>query len=253
VQIFLAAQSQKYSRSTLRGMRIAMGRVLTWAVDCNWLEKNPCSKIPLPHSNKVARQRVILSVEDVKAIAHGLNEPYATLVLFLAVTGVRVGEAIGIKWTDFDGDSLRISRTVYEGKEGTPKSKSSNRQLPIPPELVKRMNALDKQGEYIFHSHAGTAINAGNVLKRYLHPAANRCGIQLSGWHDFRHTVATHMLRDGSSPKVVSGILGHADVGITLEVYEHTDATGFREPLNRLASQLLPPVTKPASPIEVSA
>jgi integrase len=90
-------------------------------------------------------------------------------------------------------------------------------------------------------------VNAGNALKRYVRPAAKELGIVLGGWHDFRHTVATQLLRGGMSPKIVSEILGHSDVEITLNVYDHTETENFRAPLELMANQLLPVVTKSTS------
>jgi integrase len=65
----------------------------------------------------------------------------------------------------------------------------------------------------------------------------------LGGWHDFRHTLTTGLLRSGVSPKVVSEILGHSDVKITLEVYDHPEIEDFRAPLESVANQLLRDVT----------
>lgn len=71
-------------------------------------------------------------------------------------------------------------------------------------------------------------------------------GISLGGWHDLRHTVATKMLRAGAFPKVVSELLGHADVSLTLHTYDHVDMEAFRTPLDDAADQLLRDVTRSA-------
>jgi integrase len=83
-------------------------------------------------------------------------------------------------------------------------------------------------GEYVFHSRQGTPVNPGNALKRHVRPVATELGIALRGWHDFRHSLATQLLRDETSPKIVSEILGHSDVEITLNVYDHTETWNFR-------------------------
>jgi len=54
-----------------------------------------------------------------------LPEPTATLILFIVITGVRIGEAVGIKCFDFEGDVLHIERRFSERREGTPKTPSS--------------------------------------------------------------------------------------------------------------------------------
>jgi len=244
IETFLAERAQKYCRNTLRGMRVSMGRVLSWAVECGWIEKNPCSSIKLPQAGKKII-RTVLKAEQSVAIANGLQEPYSTLVLFLAVTGLRIGGAIGIKWTDFDGDVLRISRRIYEGKEGSPKSEDSERSLPIPAVLLSRMRSLGGT-EWVFRSREGTPVNPGNALKRYIRPVTKKLGINIGGWHDFRHSLTTGLLRNGVSPKVVSELLGHADVNITLNIYDHPNVEDFRAPLNCVASELLRSVAKSA-------
>jgi len=157
----------------------------------------------------------------------------------LAVTGLRIGEAIAIKWSDFEGDVLHVQRRMYDGKIDSTKSRDSERRIPIPPALLERMKTLDKTGEWIFHGRRGTALNPGNALKRYIRPVANKLKIQLGGWHDFRHTAATSLLRAGHGPKVVSELLGHSDVAITLRTYDHVESDAFRAPLNQAADQLL--------------
>jgi integrase len=193
VEAFLAERAQRYCRNTLRGMRVSMSRVLSWAVACGWLEKNPCAGVKLPHAGSRIK-RTILKPEETIAIASKLDEPYATLILFLAVSGLRISEAIGIKWVDFEGDVLHISRRIYEGKAGSPKNDQSERSLPIPSSLLARMRLLGN-GEWVFRSRAGTPVNPGNVLKRYVRPIVKDLGIKIGGWHDFRHTLATRSLK----------------------------------------------------------
>ena len=222
-----------------------MGRVFSWAVLCGWLEKNPCASVKLPQAGKKI-QRTVLSPEQTIAIAGKLSEPYSTLVLFLAISGLRIGEAIGIKWADFNGDVLHVRRTIYEGKEGATKTERSERRIPIPLSLLERMRSLGGD-EWVFRSREGTPINPGNALKRYIRPAVKELKIALGGWHDFRHTLTTGLMRRGVDPKVVSEILGHSDVKITLDVYDHPTVENFRDPLNQMAGQLLPDVTQMAS------
>ena len=88
----------------------------------DYLSKNPCSRVKLPKAGtKVVR--TVLSPRQVVSISERLQEPYATLVLFLAVTGLRIGEAMGIEWSDFDGDVLHVYRRVYEGEVDSTKTK----------------------------------------------------------------------------------------------------------------------------------
>ena len=242
VESFLAEQTKMYCRNTIRGMRASMSLLFSWAVACGWLEKNPCSGVKLPQAGQKVK-RTVLRPEQVLSIAGKLEEPYATLILFLAVTGLRISEAVGIRWDDFDGDTLHVCRRIYEGKTGQPKTKNSDRFLPIPAPMLERMQALGSAG-WVFQSKAGTPVNPGNALKRYVQPAARKLEIPLGGWHDFRHTLVTHLRRRGWAARVVADIVGHASPAITEAVYTHSDRSDFRAALDEIAAEMLRDVTK---------
>jgi integrase len=241
VETFLADKAKMFCRNTLRGMRASLSRVLSWAVACDWIEKNPCAGVRLPLAGfKV--NRTVLTTQQVAALASRLEEPYSTLLIFLAATGARIGEAVGIKWSDFDGSTLRIQRRIYERKEGTTKTKGSNRSIPIPAALLERMKSLGG-GEWVFRSQAGTPVDPKNAANRHLRPAAKGLGIKLGGWHNFRHTLSTQMLKRYPT-KVVSELLGHSSVQTTHSVYQHVETEDFRAPLNEMTTELLCDVTK---------
>jgi integrase len=242
VEAFLAGKASAYCRNTLRGMRVSLGVVLSWAVSCGWLDKNPCAGVKLPRAGKKII-RTVLRPEQIASIAARLDEPYSTLVLFLAVTGVRIGEAIAIKWSDFDGDVLHVCRRIYEGREDTPKTAKSERSVPIPAALLVRMRALGNR-EWVFCARNGMPLNPGNMLKRYVRPVARELAIPIGGWHDFRHTMATTLRKRGWSPKVISEIIGHSSIHITEQIYDHADREDFRAAIGELAGELLPSVTK---------
>ena len=108
LEYFLADQAKKYCRNTLRGMRVAFGRVFSWAVANNGLKKSGCWRRAPTGGQTLLR--AVLKPEQVSPIVDRLEEPYATLVLFLAVTGLRISEAAAIRWEDFDGDVIHIRR-----------------------------------------------------------------------------------------------------------------------------------------------
>jgi integrase len=99
------------------------------------------------------------------------------------------------------------------------------------------------EGEWVFRSQAGTPVDPKNAANRHLRPAAKALGINLGGWHDFRHTLSTQMLKRYPT-KVVSQLLGHSDVRTTLAIYQHVGTEDLRAPLNEMATELLPDVTK---------
>ncbi|MBB5056905.1 integrase [Granulicella aggregans] len=240
VERFLADKAMRgYRRNTLKSMHSALSALLTWAAACSWVERNVCSGIKLPRALTPEKPvSPILQREQVEQLAGMLEEPYSTLVLFLDTTGARIGEAIGIKASDIDAEgNVHISRRIYEGKSDTPKTRKSKRVLPLGG--TNLLSRLRQRGDgYLFRSREGTPVNPGNALKRYVRPAARELGITLSGWHAFRHTAATQMLRAKVSPKVVSDILGH-NVGMLLSTYHHPEMEDFRLPLQDRAGGLL--------------
>ena len=240
IQTFLAEKACKYSESTLRSMRVVLGLTLGWATNCSWLERNPCSRVKLPKRTGGRRvTRTVLTAEQVNAIAERLKEPYATLVLFLAATGLRIGEALAIKWSDFRNNVLHVTRRIYDGDVDAVKSKRSERKLPIDLILMSRIQKLG-EGEWVFRSKTGGPLNPGNALKRHVRPAAEKLGISLGGWHDFRHTLSTKLRRSGVHPKVVSDILGHKRVNLAMDVYDRTDVEDFVQPLSLVVNELCP-------------
>lgn len=79
-------------------------------------------------------------------MAGKLKEPCATLVLFLAA-GLRIGESLAIKWTDFKDNVLHITHRIYEGDVDAVKSKRSDRKLPIDPILMEPIEKLGKASQ----------------------------------------------------------------------------------------------------------
>jgi len=247
VQTFLAQQASSYSKSSLRSMKVVLGLMFGWACDCGWLPKNPCTRLKLPRvtgGRKVIR--AILTAERTLAIVARLPEPYATLVLFIAALGLRIGEAIAVKFSDFKGGVLHVCRRIYDGEVDALTDTASERYLPVDPSLMARLEALGA-GEWVFRSRTGTPINPGNALKRILKPVAKGLGIELGGWHDFRHSLCVNLRRNNVHPKVIAATLGHAKVTFAPEVYDHASVEDMQEPLTEVASQLLLSVTKNAS------
>jgi integrase len=89
-------------------------------------------------------------------------------------------------------------------------------------------------GNWVFRSRKGTPINPGNALKRYIRPVARKLGIEMGGWHDFRRTLSTRLLKKWPT-NVVSEMLGHS-MQTTMEIYQHVPSEDFRAPLGEMPS-----------------
>jgi integrase len=140
---------------------------------------------------------------------------------FLAQTGLRIGEAIELRWGDVEGSWLRINRRYYRGRVALPKGRK-RRSVPLSRELAQALWTLRKERhasdeELVWTSHAGQRVDQSNVMSRVLKPAARKAGIgEWPGFHAFRHTAATRLFRRGWNAVQVQRFLGHSDPGFTL-------------------------------------
>jgi integrase len=148
----------------------------------------------------------------------------------LAVTtGMRNGELLALQWRDVDLDArtLGVRRTVFNGVVSPPKTAAGNRTIRLTGLAVAALKehrlvaAKRRISEWVFLSRAGTPLSVHNVHNRSWKPLLERAGLPPSTrMHDLRHTCATLLLSRGIPVKVVSEMLGHGDVAITLGVYQ---------------------------------
>jgi integrase len=238
VQKFLNEKAKKYSKSSLRSMRVTLSLNLKWAMQNHWIGSNPVEKLRLPRKTGGRHiVRVILAWKQVAAIMDKMDEPYRTLVLFLALVPKRIEEAIALRPSDLDEHNiLHIRRAIYERKAVEFEPSEYERiplDSPAHAELVKRLRQLGEGHEWVFRSRKGTPIDPHNGLLRQLHPAAAAIGIKLGGWHDFRHTFNTAMSRAGVRSKVRTAALGQSKrTGVLADdVYDHASEAELRQAL----------------------
>lgn len=155
----------------------------------------------------------------------------ATFFRLLAATGLRISEALALRWRDLqlDGSSpnVKVRRAYVRGRFAPPKSKYGRRDVPLPYELVielrSRLNSSDRSGpnDLVFPSRAGTPMAAENLRRRVLAPAAEEAGASWAGFHAFRHTCASLLFAEGRNAVQVQRWLGHHSPAFTLSVYVH--------------------------------
>lgn len=166
---------------------------------------------------------------------------YGYSFILMLNTGMRTGEMLALKWSDvdFDKQEIKVSKNMVEVinrdndglsklkqiEQNSVKTKASNRTIPLNKTAVdalfnlKQINFSGNNG-YVIENSAGKPINKRNYLRSYK-SILERAGIKDSGLHTLRHTFATQLFKKGVDVKVVSKILGHADVNTTYNVYIH--------------------------------
>lgn len=168
----------------------------------------------------------------------------AFFVLALA-TGMREGELMALTWANVDAEAsvVRVRQSVQRPKGGgwrfkVPKTKRSRRQIAVSDEVMAALHAHRSRQlqerllvgpawtdlDLVFPSMVGTPLSPRTLLYRTFRPLLVKAGIADPAGvriHDLRHTAATLALGGRVNPKVVSEMLGHASVAITLDLYSH--------------------------------
>jgi len=168
-----------------------------------------------------------LSENELRALLEQMPTGWRLFFEFLAHTGLRIGEAIALRWSDVDFNRRRLSveRRYYRGGFDAPKSKYGRRKVPLSEGMARDLEArwllVDDAGGLVFTSEAGTVIDSSNLMQRVLKKAGRRAGVPWVGFHTFRHTCATTLFRRGLNAKQVQVWLGHHSPAFTLATYVH--------------------------------
>lgn len=166
-------------------------------------------------------------------------------VILCFYTGLRLGELCGLKWSDIDFTNkiLRVSRTVQrlyvEGQENKtalietmPKSEFSNREIPLPDNVLELLSRFQNEEEYVFGGHK--PVEPRTMQNRF-RKLTREAGLQDKNFHILRHTFATNCVEEGTDVKSLSEILGHSDVRITLNRYVHPSMETKRRHIDALS------------------
>jgi integrase len=250
VQRFLGQKrKQGLSGSSVHRMRTALGKVLQAAVDWENLEQNAARGIRLGDRTPV-QERAYLLPDQLLLLLKSLSEPCRTVVVIAVLSGLRIGELFALRWkhVDFVHDAIHVRETVYEGRFGSPKTKSSRRDVPMSQPVreaflaQRSVLAGTDQEILVFTCRNGTPLNPKNLLRRVLQPACRELGLPLVGWHSFRHTHATLLGEVGESLRTAQAILGHSDLKTTLNVYTHAIPESQKRAVEKVAGLLFPNV-----------
>ena len=184
-------------------------------------------------------EAIILTPEQAFGVLLHLPEPERTLTLLAAGTGLRISEVLGLQWQDvsFAESLIRVRRTWSWGKVGLPKSKASQAPVPMHPLLGDFVRTwmqetpYSQPSDWVFPSFRlkGKRPRVANMLvSSHLRPAAVKAGVIAADWdgrfgfHNFRHSLASYLVRSKTDVKTVQALLRHSDVKTTLQLYSHS-------------------------------
>ena len=245
--LYAALRMEGCSEHTLHRVHQRLQQIFDYAVKRHITGVNPLLAVDAPRV-RYALPTILSAAQVQRFLAVAASDSFDPLWLLLVQTGLRRGEALGLRWQDVDLDrgTLRVRQCV-EARDGvphlnTPKTTNALRTTTLFPESVAALRAhrarqLKRRmvastwtdNDLLFCTGTGGLIAPTNALRnlraiiRAANVAARDEGDRLPTFdiQDLRHTHATHLLHAGWSIPTVSRRLGHANPGITMTIYAH--------------------------------
>jgi integrase len=229
------------SPRSVRYVHVTLHKALKQAVQDGLLPRNVTEAVKPPQlhrdeMNPLTPDQAKILLQTAQAESDRLEALYVLAV----TTGLRQGELLGLKWDDVDLEAgmLQVRRTLTTAKGGpvlaAPKTRGS-RSVKLPQTAsdalrshlerqlaeIDRVGSLWQENGLIFASEVGEPLDRRYVTTHRFKPLLKRAGLPQIRFHDLRHTCATLLLIKNVNPKVVSEMLGHASIAITLDTYSH--------------------------------
>ena len=204
------------------------------------ISRNPCHGAKAPRALR-SEMKILTPDQANTFLASTVDHPAHALYTLAITTGMRAGELLGLQWGDIDLDAgkLTVRRALQQQNEAglvfvTPKSARSRRTILLSQRAIaalrvhrdrqtfrrKQFGSEWRELDLVFSGPVGGPIDP-SWSRQTFYAALEAAGIPRVRFHDLRHTAATLLLMQGVHPKVVSDMLGHSTVGLTLDTYLH--------------------------------
>lgn len=239
-----------YSTNTIKGIVSVLKQALKLAITLEFVDKEYCSNLKMPSSEE--KEISVFTKKEQQVIeSFCLNHKkrnYIGIVICL-YTGIRLGELLALTWDDIDFNSnlLTINKTSYSAKvDGKtqiivdkPKTKKSNRVIPLPNQLVKLLKIIKKESnsKYVITTR-NSGIVGNRSYQRTFKFILKKVNVPYRNFHSLRHTFATNAIELGMDVKTLAEILGHTNAMITLNRYSHSLLNYKIEMMNKLGKNL---------------
>ncbi len=239
-----------YSHSTVKKAHDCLNAVLKHALVREDIVKNPMLQVIMPAASLFPKKEIqFYTQEEALRITEEASKEYLTgrlvyvygyVFILMLHTGIRLGEAIGLEKTDWDrkNNTLKIQRNVQSVKKrdkdgnavtgrelvsNTTKTYSGERTLALNATATNALTKLCEEhpgSKYIVCDGNGHQVPPERVERTFYYLLKN-VGLEKNGVHSLRHTFASLLFAQGTDIKVVSKLLGHASVQITMNIYVH--------------------------------
>jgi integrase len=239
IKTFLLQKAgQGYSKSFCNQLKNVISGVLNIPVEDEIILANPALHLGKGFLKENGSKKPIaaLDSDELKQLLDYVQRHFPgdyPLFLLLARTGMRISEALGLKWTDFDFNerSIKISRGLYRNRISTPKN-DKTRVVDMSKQLAETLKVhetnskrkglrlgLGEAPEYVFTSLRGAFINPDVWRRDVFEKAIKKSGVKRIKIHGLRHTYATLRISKGDNVADVSKQLGHHSVKFTYDTY----------------------------------
>ena len=217
---------------TIRNQLALLHSIFIYAQRHGWTNTNPVALVekPRPANDRDIRfldntelEKLLIAVPDDE---RGRTE--RILYLTAAMSGLRRGELLALRWQDIDwhANLIRVRRSYSRGHFTTPKSRRSNRAVPMAERLATELKTHQQQTRFqadddlVFpHPTLGTVLDPSKLRYRFTQ-AVKTAGIPPLRFHDLRHTFGTRMAAAGAPLRAIQEWLGHSNYKTT-EIYAH--------------------------------
>ncbi len=228
------------SAASVHKMHETLHKALKQAVRWGYMTKNPADDVdpPKAHTEEVTP---LTREEAQRFLDAARGDRLEALYVVALHTGLRQGELLALRWEDVDIEekSLMVRRTLTRDggrlAVGPTKTAKGRRTVKLTRDaaaalrehLTRQLEEIDvlgdsyRPGGLVFATSKGTPVNPTNLRKRSFAPLLVRAGLPHQTFHQLRHTAATILLLKNVNPKIVSEMLGHASIAITLDTYSH--------------------------------
>ena len=255
-----ASLAEEYGSTAVNHRITLLRSMLKAAVLDEIIGKNPADGVKsLKRAERPANEtihRALTVQEQMVFFQYAEKSWYCELFMFMVQSGVRIGEACALKWSDVDFrlGIIRIRRTMMRTKNGevlgsSPKSRSGIRDIPIntgiKSVLIRQREKLKwvmgekaiRDDAFIFLGTNGKPARTNNV-NVIIEGIAKRAGIEKISSHCFRDTFATRAIEQGMNPQTLKTILGHSSLAMTMDLYAHVMPNTRKDEMDRITIQL---------------
>lgn len=244
VQELWSDKLKTHSSSTVNRLHMIMNKIFKQFIKWGEIKQNPMDNVDAPRVKY--KEKETWSVNEIHRFLFHAKGYQSYMAFYLAIhTGMRMGEVLGLHWSDIDFDNKVIKLTEALNrktrKRGPLKTEASRRFIYLDDtqiQVLKEYKESQKpESEIVCASSVGSYLSYSNV-RRAMESIIKKADLKYISFHELRHTHTTLLAEAGVFPTAMANRLGHASTRTTLEVYTHVNNKANQETAKRFTTLL---------------